>query len=38
LYLKFSIISLPGTGMRAKEDAVREIIFWYMELEKGELK
>jgi hypothetical protein len=30
-------MSLPGTGMYAEEDVLRERIFWFMELEKGEL-
>jgi hypothetical protein len=37
LSLKFSIISWPAKGMFAEEDVYREIIFWFMGREKGEL-
>jgi hypothetical protein len=42
LSFKFSIISWlakgwPAKGMFAEEDVYREIIFWFMGLEKGEL-
>jgi hypothetical protein len=37
LSLKLSIISWPATGMFAEVDVTREIVFWLMGLEKGEL-